>query len=128
MARAVLLYDDDCGFCRWTTRKVLAVDRRRSLRAAAIQSDEGDELLAGIAPARRLESWHLVGRDGRVVSAGGAIAPLALLLPFGRPVAAAASAFPRATDRLYRAFARNRGRLGRLIGESACAIDPPRRH
>jgi predicted DCC family thiol-disulfide oxidoreductase YuxK len=126
MARAVLLYDGGCGFCRWTARQLLALDRHERLRAIAIQSREAVALLGSLAPHRRLESWHLVTPDGRAFSAGDAVAPLARLLPLGRPVAAAASTFPRATERAYRAIARNRGRLGSLVGVSACAVEPPR--
>jgi predicted DCC family thiol-disulfide oxidoreductase YuxK len=127
MARAVLLYDGDCGFCRWTARQLLAWDRHQALRAIAIQSRDADALLANVPPHRRLESWHLVTPDGRVFSAGDAVAPLARLLPLGRPLGAIASTFPRATGRVYRAIARNRGRLGSLVGARACAVEPPRR-
>jgi predicted DCC family thiol-disulfide oxidoreductase YuxK len=127
MERAVLLYDEDCGFCRWAAERILAFDRRGAVRAAAIQSDAATTLLSQIDPALRLSSWHLVTPSGRVYSAGAAIAPLARLLPFGRPVAAVAAAFPGATERLYRLLARNRDRLGALLGTSACAVDPSAR-
>jgi predicted DCC family thiol-disulfide oxidoreductase YuxK len=123
MGRAVLLYDQDCGFCRWATSRLLAWDRRGGVSAIAIQSDEGEALLRDVAPGRRLASWHLVTGDG-VFSAGAAIEPLARRLPFGRPIAGVASAFPRATERAYEVLARNRGTLGRLIGARACDVDP----
>ena len=43
-----LLYDRDCGFCRWCLGKVLTWDRRRSIRPVAIQSEEADRLLTGV--------------------------------------------------------------------------------
>ena len=46
--QATLLYDRDCGFCRWCLGKVLAWDRRRSIRPVAIQSEEAHRLLAGM--------------------------------------------------------------------------------
>jgi predicted DCC family thiol-disulfide oxidoreductase YuxK len=125
MARAVLLYDEDCGFCRWATQRLLAWDRRELLRAVPIQSD-ADHLLRDVPTDLRLASWHLVTDDGCRYSAGAAVAPLARLLPFGRPLALLAAIFPSATERLYRAVARNRGRLGRLVGAAACAVDPSR--
>src|SRR5438477_9210825 len=88
--RAVLLYDRDCGFCRWSTDRILAWDRRGALRAVALQSDETERLLTGIARERMMASWHLVTADGRVFSAGDALAPLARLLPAGTPAAALA--------------------------------------
>jgi predicted DCC family thiol-disulfide oxidoreductase YuxK len=69
-------------------------------------------------------SWHLVAPNGRTYSGGKAVPQLARLLPAGAPIAALASAFPRATDRAYRWVARHRERLGRVLGERACAVDP----
>jgi predicted DCC family thiol-disulfide oxidoreductase YuxK len=58
---------------------------------------------------------------------GKAVPQLARLLPAGAPIAALASAFPRATNRAYRWVARHRERLGRVLGERACAVDPAER-
>jgi predicted DCC family thiol-disulfide oxidoreductase YuxK len=58
-----------------------------------------------------------------VLSAGDAAAPLAELLPGGRPLAALFRAFPGSTDRVYRLVARNRGRLARLLRiDSSCEV------
>ena len=122
----MLLYDADCGFCRWSTDRILSWDRRGALRAVAIQSEEGEELLAGVDPDRLLASWHLVDQGGRVLSAGEAVAPLAGLLPAGAPVAALARAFPGPTDRAYRWLARHREAFGRFLGADACRVDPER--
>lgn len=127
MERYVVLYDEECGFCRWALDRLLRWDRRENLRAAPIQSDEGDRLLGDLSERARLSSWHLVTPDGRRHSGGAASAPLARLLPFGAPVALLAEAFPRITDRLYRWVARNRETLGRRLGEQACAVDPSER-
>ena len=89
----------------------------------AIQSEEGDALLAGIDADRRLESWHLVAPSGDVASAGAAAAPLAELLPGGRPLAWAFRRAPRTTDSAYRWVARNRGRFARALGiEDSCEL------
>ena len=37
-----VLYDADCGFCKWSLDKLLAWDRRQRLRPVAIQSAEGE--------------------------------------------------------------------------------------
>jgi predicted DCC family thiol-disulfide oxidoreductase YuxK len=110
-----LLYDDDCGFCRWSRDLILRWDRRGRLRPVAIQSEEGGRLLAAMSEDERLGSWHLVGPDRSVVSAGAAAAPLARLLPGGRPLAAVFDAFPRATERGYRWVADHRGAFGKLL-------------
>ena len=125
MGRSVLLYDEDCGFCRWSANKVVRWGRG-GVTARSIQSEEGRSLLAGVPEDRRLDSWHLVLPGGRVRSAGAAVAPLARRLPGGAPIAALAETFPWATDRSYRLVARNRTRLGRVVGTKACAVDPAR--
>src|SRR4029453_12146010 len=108
MERHVVLNDADCGFCRWSLDKILHWDRGRQVRAVAIQSEEGDGLLADMSEDERLASWHLVAPDGRRLSGGSAAGPLARLLPLGLPVAVLAEAFPRTTDHVYRSGARNR--------------------
>ena len=124
MDRWVVLYDQDCGFCRWATGKLLAWDRRGRLRAVALQDPEAERLLPGMDRERRMASWHVLGPDGGVWSAGRAVAPLLRLLPAGAPLAAVAAAFPYTTGRLYEWTARHRGRLGALLGAQRCAVQP----
>jgi predicted DCC family thiol-disulfide oxidoreductase YuxK len=111
---SLVLYDQDCAFCKWSLDKILAWDRSKRLRAVAIQSEEGEQLLAGVDPQLRLDSWHLVS-DGKVFSAGAAAEPLARLLPWGRPLAAVFGAFPGLTERAYRYVAGHRDRWARLL-------------
>jgi len=111
----VILYDRDCGFCKWSLDKVLRWDRAGRLRPVAIQSEEGGRLLPGMSPEAMLESWHLVEPGGAVTSAGAAAAPLARLLPGGRPLAFVLARFPRATERAYRWIADHRGTLARML-------------
>jgi predicted DCC family thiol-disulfide oxidoreductase YuxK len=110
---ATVLYDADCGFCKWSLDKLLAWDRAHRLRPVAIQSEEGARLLADVPDSRRLESWHLIDENGVRFSAGAAAAPLARLLPGGRPLALLFSTFPRTTERAYRYIARHRSRWAR---------------
>lgn len=125
MSAAVLLYDADCGFCRWAVDKVLAWDRAGALRPVALQSPEADRLLPGLSEPTRMASWHLV-IDGSVYSGGTVAPPLLRLLPGGRPLATIAAAFPGLTERAYRLVARNRDGLGRLAG-ARCTVDPGHR-
>ena len=127
MERHLVLYDEDCGFCRWSLDRLLRWDRHGRLLAAPIQSEEGDRLLIDLTEEERLGSWHLVTPDGRRYSGGAAAGPMARLLPAGAPVAFLAETFPRTTDRVYRWVARNRDALGRRLGEQACSVDPSRR-
>jgi predicted DCC family thiol-disulfide oxidoreductase YuxK len=120
--RLAVLYDRDCGFCKWALDKILLWDRRRRLRPVAIQSDEGQRLLVAIAPERRLESWHLV-RNGEVRSAGAAAPELFEALPGGRPIAAVLQAFPGLTERAYRWVAKHRALLARLLRiDASCEL------
>jgi predicted DCC family thiol-disulfide oxidoreductase YuxK len=111
----VLLFDADCGFCRWSVRHLLAWARCGRVRATTIQGEEGQRLLAGLTPEKRLDSWHLVTPARRVLSAGAAMPEVALLLPGGRPLAFLFRTFPAATERAYRWVAAHRGLLARLL-------------
>jgi predicted DCC family thiol-disulfide oxidoreductase YuxK len=119
MSEATLFYDSDCGFCRWCLGRVLAWDRRRSIRPVAIQSEEADRLLTGMSEEQRLGSWHLVEENGTVRSAGDAFPTLFRLLPAATPLALLTARAPRATDRAYRWVARNRSRWGKLVTDGA---------
>jgi predicted DCC family thiol-disulfide oxidoreductase YuxK len=125
-SRAVVLYDDDCGFCKWSLNKILAWDRRGRLRTSPIQSEEGRHLLRDVPAERHLDSWHLALPSGELRSAGAAAPFLLDLLPGGRPLAALTRAFPRATDRAYRYVADHRDRLARAVGvDASCQIRRP---
>jgi predicted DCC family thiol-disulfide oxidoreductase YuxK len=119
MPSATLLYDSDCGFCRWSLGKVLAWDRRGRIRPVSLQSQEAEELLAGMPEEERMASWHLVAPDGEVHSAGAGIAPLLRLLPGGGPFAGVTDRLPRTMERAYRWGAGNRSRWGKLVTDGA---------
>src|SRR4051794_13395931 len=114
-----LLYDSDCGFCRWSLGKVLVWDRRRRLHPVALQSAEANRLLTGMPEEQRMASWHLVDDEGTVLSAGAAFPALFRLLPGARPLASLAERFPRATDRGYRWVAGHRDVFGPRLTDGA---------
>jgi predicted DCC family thiol-disulfide oxidoreductase YuxK len=114
-SRWVVLYDPDCGFCRWSLAQLLALDRRGALRPVALGSEEADTLLADMPPQERAASWHLVAPDRRRWSAGAAAPPLLRLLPGGGAPAAVLERVPRPTERAYRWVADHRPALSRLI-------------
>jgi predicted DCC family thiol-disulfide oxidoreductase YuxK len=113
--RAVLLYDGDCRFCRFSLERVLAWDRHSRIRPLALQDPEAERLLARLDAQARMDSWHLVERDGTLSSAGRAVAPLLRLLPGGRPLARIAELSPRLTEAAYGLVARNRPVLNRVV-------------
>lgn len=121
----VLLYDAECGLCRWSLGVLLRWDRRRRLRPVALQDPEAAGFLPGLSPQERLDSFHVVSPDGRVFSAGAAVPPLVTLLPGGGLLARATRALPRTTERLYRWIAGHRDGVCRLLG-SACHISRER--
>ena len=123
---ATVLYDDDCGFCRWSAERLRRWDRRGRLRFATIQGPTGDRLLGDLDETTRFGSWHVVTPDGRRRSSGAALAPTLEHLPGGRPLAALARVAPSLTDAAYRAVARRRTTIGRALGADACAVDPSR--
>jgi predicted DCC family thiol-disulfide oxidoreductase YuxK len=119
MPRSTVLYDGNCGFCRWCLAKVLAWDRHSHLGCVPIQSPEGQRLLVDVPEKERLASWHLVGAAGEVSSAGAAFPPLLRELPGGRPLASAAARTPRLVDRAYRWVAGHRDVFGRMVSTGA---------
>ena len=112
---ATVLYDRDCGFCRWSLAQLLRWDRDRRLRPVAIQSEEGQRLLAAIPAEERLRSWHLVEPDGEVLSAEAGFPGLFERLPAGAPIAWLTRLLQGPSGAGYRAVVANRTRLGRRI-------------
>jgi predicted DCC family thiol-disulfide oxidoreductase YuxK len=112
----LVLYDSDCGFCRWSLGVLLGLDRQRRLRPVRLSSPRGTELLSDLAPEQRFASWHLVSPQGQRWSGGAALAPVARLLgPAGRAPAAVLDRIPGLANRGYDWVAANRGLLGRLV-------------
>ena len=115
-----ILYDPDCGFCRFCVAVVLRWDRGRRLRPVALRSAEADRLLEGMPEAEQMASWHLADASrGAVWSGGAAFSPLFRLLPGGGPLARLTDRFPAAADRAYRCVANHRTAFGRLLPTSA---------
>jgi predicted DCC family thiol-disulfide oxidoreductase YuxK len=119
--RARILFDRDCGFCRWSLGWVLRWDRAGRLAPIELQDPLAAQLLAPMGEEQRMGSWHLVEADGVRASAGAAAAPLLRLLPGGRPLAAVADRFPNAVERAYRRISGARSKLGPRLSSGAIA-------
>jgi predicted DCC family thiol-disulfide oxidoreductase YuxK len=117
-----VLYDDDCGACRWSADRLRVWDRRGRLAFDAIQ--RADDLLTPIPPERRPESMHVVERDGRVWSGGAAVTRLLTELPGGAPFAWLGRHAPVLTERAYLWVAAHRGQIGTWLGADRCTVDP----
>jgi predicted DCC family thiol-disulfide oxidoreductase YuxK len=124
MAPLLVLYDDDCGSCRWSADRLRSWDRRGRLAFAPIQAS--DAALRAVPAVERLDAMHAVDATGRVWTGGAAVTRLLAELPGGAPLAAVGRRWPGLAERLYRAAARRRATFSRLLGAEACAVDPSR--
>jgi predicted DCC family thiol-disulfide oxidoreductase YuxK len=113
-----VLYDSDCGFCRWLLSGLLRWDRARRLHPIALQRPEAEDLLQELTPAERMASWHLISPTGERRSGGAALPRLLRLLPAGRLPAAGFARFPRLTDHGYRWVAEHRSQLSKFVPSS----------
>jgi len=118
-APLLVFYDEECGYCRWSVAQLLRFDRDQRLRLIAIQSPEGERLLADVAPELRLASAHLIDGDGQLFSGGDAAAPIAAALPSLAPAAPLLRRLSRPVNASYKLVAANREQFGRLVGSSA---------
>jgi predicted DCC family thiol-disulfide oxidoreductase YuxK len=118
-ANALILYDAECRFCRWSLAWILRWDRRRTLEPVALQDPRARRVLAELDPERRMASWHLVDEQGEIVSAGAAGAPLLRALPGGAPLARILDLAPGAVEAAYARVAGARGTLGRRLTDRA---------
>ncbi|HYH54708.1 MAG TPA: DUF393 domain-containing protein [Solirubrobacterales bacterium] len=110
-----VLYDGDCGFCKWLLAGLLRFDRAGRLRPVALQRPEAEALLADLDPAERMASMHIVAPDGTRTSAGEALPALLGLLSGGRVPAAILGRFPRLTGAGYRWVAAHRIGISRFV-------------
>lgn len=115
----IVLYDADCGFCRWATAWAVRHDHRHVLVAVPIQSPLGSELLVDVVPGERLRSAHVVHDDGCRRSGGAAAADVLSVLPSTRVLGRLAHSLPGTTAWLYGVVAARRQSFGRLVGKEA---------
>lgn len=115
----IVLYDKDCGFCRWSMAWALRRDARHTLVAVPIQSQLGAELLVDVNPSERLRSAHVIADDGSRHSGGAAAADVLSALPQTRALGRLADRLPAPTGLIYDFVAGRRRAFGRFVGEQA---------
>jgi predicted DCC family thiol-disulfide oxidoreductase YuxK len=123
----VLLYDGVCGFCNKTVQLILRLDRRGSMRFAALQSDYGAAVVARHPELRGVDSVVYVEQAGggeRIHIRSDAALKVAAYLGGFWKLFLAARVLPRGfRDYLYDLFARNRYRV---FGKyDSCMLPPP---
>ena len=114
-----VLYDEECGLCKWLLSGLLRWDSGRRLEPLGLRRPEAGELLRELDPGERMSSWHLIAPTGGRHSAGAALPPLLRQLPGGRVPAAAFARFPLLTERGYRWVADHRAQLSKLVPDGA---------
>ena len=120
-ARLVVLYDADCGFCSWCATALDRLDGRHRLRLLPLQ--RAATYLDDAPPqATLLDQIHVRDEAGRWHRGGTALLRVAGVVPILRPLAVAGRIPPVrwVFEAWYRVVARNRHRLGRLLGLDGC--------
>jgi predicted DCC family thiol-disulfide oxidoreductase YuxK len=117
-SRWTVLYDGECGFCKWMLAGLLRLDADRRLRPLALGTPEADALLSDLTPEQRNASWHLVAPNGERESAGDAAPALFELLRGGSLPAKALSAAQPVTNKAYDWVAAHRSQLSRFVPSS----------
>ncbi len=126
-----LLYDGECPLCLREVRWLQRLNRRNHLAFEDVSIPGFDSSPLGVTHEELLGVIHGVFPDGRIVTKGEvfrqayrAVGLGWLLAPTGWP------GLRWIFDGLYTLFARNRVRLGRLLGRScasgACRVQPNR--
>ena len=119
--KLAVLFDRECGFCRWSVAWLVRLDHSLALVPVAIQSDRGQRLLESVPEQLRLESAHVVDSEGRLFSGGDAAPVIVAKLRGGQAVAPLFRLAPGLTRAAYRAVAANRQSVGRFVPESSRA-------
>lgn len=117
--RALLLWDGECGFCRRCAAWAEARDRAGRLRALPYQEAPSPPMTDALRRACG-RAVHLVLPEGRTLAAGRAVLGVLALLGWERTARLLSRRpFVWMIEAGYWVVARNRGRLGRLLGRRA---------
>ena len=124
-ARARVLYDGQCAFCRKSVELLRRLDWLHQLSYLDARDRAGLPAGAPLGAARLLEEMHVLTPDRQVYHGFGALRWLAWRLPLLWPVAPLLylPGVPALGQRLYLWVARNRFRLVPCHG-GVCAVPP----
>jgi predicted DCC family thiol-disulfide oxidoreductase YuxK len=122
----LVLYDADCGICTHTARLLRRLDRGRRLDLLPLQAVT---VPADAPPLAELKAaLHVRDAAGRWAIGGAALVQIGRAVPRLRPVVLAAGlpGVRRIVEPAYRLVARNRHRISRRLGLTACRVDGAR--
>jgi predicted DCC family thiol-disulfide oxidoreductase YuxK len=134
VVRLTVLYDDDCGFCRWSVSQLRPMDRHRRLEFIPLQHaadhPERSELARLAGTTDLAASIHVVRPDGETRAGGGAMLEILDALPGGwllRPWALLPGV-EHVVDFGYGIVADNRSRISEWLSRTgspvpACDLD-----
>ena len=113
--KTLVLYDDDCGFCRWAVTVAGRLDAYGRLEPVALQTPGVLERF-GIPRAEAERALHVVAPDGSVYKAGDALRVMVSKLPWVWPLRFLwrVPGFSWLAERTYFLVADNRGSLARV--------------
>lgn len=81
VADTILLYDDDCRFCRACADLIEAWDRRGRMALLPFSDSQAKGLMSTIDPELRERSMHVVQPSGAIESGGDAMVAVLEALP-----------------------------------------------
>ncbi len=118
-AGPILLYDGECGVCSGAVQWILARDRERSLRFAALESALGRDLRALCAVDPRVDSLLWIERAGAGTHRSetrSSEAPSSSALSIAAPAAVRVRMHSEAVRAVLAYLGGWRARVGRLLG------------
>lgn len=116
--KTLVLYDDECAFCRGQVRLLTRLDWLRLLAPLPASAPEAVNAAPGLTREALLEAVHCVTPGGRVYRAARAYRQLMLRVPLLAPLGLLlwVPGLIGVAETVYRWVARNRAWLSRILG------------
>jgi predicted DCC family thiol-disulfide oxidoreductase YuxK len=128
--RFLVLYDEECPFCRASVRGLLRLAPAGAIEAVGLRSSRAARLVPEEGAEERLEAFHLIAPTGQRWKGGAALPPLFEMLRPLRPMAwllRRSSAAAAAADISYGWVSRHRPILAALLPRAWTRPLPPAR-
>ena len=116
--RFLVLYDEECPFCRASARAILRLAPSGAIEAVGLRSTRAARLVPEEGAEERLEAFHLIAPTGQRWKGGAALPPLFEMLRPLRPMAwllRRSSAAATAANLSYGWVSRHRPMLAALL-------------